>query len=138
MNRSLKISALTVTGLIISFIFVVNNFPGFCYSFEKYCTNLLSNYLLISVFFWSIPTFILTAICCFLREKIFFTWLKFCSWWIPSSAFLIFITPHDGGNLLLPDGKQMVFFLLLILFFIISLTIIVVKQLQYWREDKSV
>lgn len=74
----------------------------------------------------SLSLFIISAITIFLRDQIFYSWLKFAYWWLPVTVLLVLIVPTSDGSLL-PITKEIVSLWMSGLFVFISLVIMIKK-----------
>ncbi len=85
---------------------------------------------------FSVLLILFSIILLFRPEQIFQSWKKFAMWWLPLSAFLVFVMPSTGGSggfggggLGGPDREIMTWFTAGV-FFLVSLAIIVRKSLK--------
>ena len=80
------------------------------------------------------PLALLSLATYFLRDEIFFIWMRFARWFIPISIFLILISPNNKTDWMFPNDKGHVSFYLSILFLGISILIVLIKSLQVYRK----
>ena len=133
----LKRSILLVSGLITTTFFVISTF-----GLDKYCPTLGEKcFLMVNFFFtnflWVIPVFVLSLIMYFMRNEVFYAWLKFACVWIVLSMILVFIaSENDGNGMLQISSKAFALVSTNFLFVVISLIIIAVKQFFPRQESK--
>ena len=117
-------------GGILSILFGFLSDNGSCNQYQQMCQSFA---FMLLIFLALLPLSILIFS---VREKTFYSWLKFTYWWIPLSIFIIFLAPlHDGS--LLTFSKQIISLWMSGLFIFISLIIIIKKSFGLRKADIS-
>lgn len=139
MDKLLKRSLLVISGVIMSIFFIFTYFglDTICPYLGKKCFGLSYNFLM--NFYWFVPIFLFSLITYFMRKETFYSWFKFTCFWVAFSMFLIMVSSdYDGESYVGISSKGLAIIFTHYFYFLISLAIIITKQLQYWREGKSI
>jgi len=100
-------------------------FYGILFSILKPTLTILSGILPISLSFF------------FIRDQIFYSWLKFVKWYLPLSALIIFISPTHGHGFLPPlVTKELASLWLAGLFVVVSIVLIVYKYFSLPKSER--
>lgn len=125
-KKNILIGALT--GIAIAYMIDYGRKFGISREIYKFVAEPLFNL--------SLSLLIISAIIIFVRDQIFYSWLKFAYWWLSITILLVLIVPTNDGSLL-PITKEIVSLWMSGLFIFISLVIIVIKSLKLRKTDTS-
>jgi hypothetical protein len=112
---------------------------GICNEIEYTCRSLVVN-TVFSVWVLSLSLAIISFVLLFLRKEIFHTWgIYFASWFIPMSAYLIYLAPSNcGGGFGIMGGclvdREFTTLFMAGTFLIISILIIAIKSYKLHQK----
>ena len=130
-NKTLMFSGAGFVAQIILVLFAYSNLFELCYA-ELSCRESFLYWVTVSspYIHLFVPLFVYALVTYWMREEVYVAWFKFVRWWVPSSMFLILISPEYGGGLFNPIEKGSVAFATSVIFCVVSLLIIGVKLLR--------
>jgi len=123
--------SVTIVAFISSVVLGLSEKFGICPSASSYVCINKAELWAEPLFFGSLSLFIILLILLFTKEAVWNAWKKFGIWYIPLTAFLIFIAPSSSGGSFgysMGFDREAVTMFLSAIFLVISLLIIAIKS----------
>lgn len=111
---------------------------SFCADFST-CQSVLSNIVGLILFTFG-PILPFAAITCFLKESVYFAWVKFTLLWVPILWVSFYLAPTDRGSngwgMPVLGWGPVIILGEILLYFVVSIIIITVKSFQVYKKNK--